>query len=361
MSSAWRLFHSRQTILVTMLPANIVYLRMMKHILSGNIEDIRQLRPREQQQTAPPRPPPPSQQHLQEKDEEEDDDQNEFDDEDEEEDGDEFDNEDEDEAEDGDEVYSNIFGSHESFSAVSMPHGICHMTEMQVLSHVEISTNNFDKLIPDLEHLQKLQKLGIVVHGKMEPHLHKLLRAIEKLGRCLRSLSIRFKPEPGNGNANDSINQITLPMFLQSIKLSGFRDGLPSCVLRLSQLVKVTLRESFLRNTDLRRLGQLANLTSLCLMFVRSYEGAIHMVLQRYEYQNLKFLVMKQTFIQYLGFQEGAAPRLQNLQWTNSTVNALSGINHLWRLTDIVFSGSIVSNGVRQAIAVDPRSINVVY
>uniref|UniRef100_A0ACD5TS46 Uncharacterized protein n=1 Tax=Avena sativa TaxID=4498 RepID=A0ACD5TS46_AVESA len=352
---------------VIMLPPNIVHLRMIKHILSGNIDDIQQVQPRQQQQqqTPPPRPPlpppPPRQQHLQERneeEEEEDDDKDESDDEDEDEDGDEFDD-DRDEGEDGDD--SNIFGSYDPFSAVIMPHGIGHMTQMQVLSHVEISTKNFDKLITDLEHLQKLRKLGIILHGKMEPHIHNLLRAIEKLGSCLRSLSIRFKREAGNGNANDSINQITLPMFLQSIKLSGFRGGLPSCVLRPSQLVKVTLRESFLRNTDLRRLGQLANLSFLCLMFIRSYEGASHLVLKRYEYQNLKFLVLKQTFIHHLSVQEGAAPRLQNLQWTNSTVNTLSGINHLWRLTDIVFSGSIVSNGVRQAIAVDPRSINVVY
>jgi len=339
---------------------------MIKHILSGNIDDIQQVQPRQQQTPPPPRPslpppPPRQQQHLQERneeEEEEDDDKDESDDEDEDEDGDEFDD-DRDEGEDGDD--SNIFGSYDPFSAVIMPHGIGHMTQMQVLSHVEISTKNFEKLITDLEHLQKLRKLGIILHGKMEPHIHNLLRAIEKLGRCLRSLSIRFKREAGNGNANDSINQITLPMFLQSIKLSGFRGGLPSCVLRPSQLVKVTLRESFLRNTDLRRLGQLANLSFLCLMFIRSYEGASHLVLKRYEYQHLKFLVLKQTFIHHISFQEGAAPRLQNLQWTNSTVNTLSGINHLRRLTDIVFSDSIVSNGVRQAIAVDLRSINVVY
>jgi hypothetical protein len=242
-----------------------------------------------------------------------------------------------------------------------MPHGIGNMTEMQVLSHVEISTNNFDKVIPDLEHLQKLKKLGIVLHGKMEPHLHKLLSAIEKLGRCLRSLSIRFNQEPGNENANNSINTITFPMMLQSIKLSGIRDGLPSSVLRLSQLVKVTLRESSLKNSDLRRLGQLANLSSLCLMFIRPCENFNQLVLQRYEYQNLKYLVLKKTFITQLSFQEGAAPRLENLQWTSSTVNTLSGIKYPRRLTDITFSGSIVSDGVRAAIAFDPKPINVIY
>jgi hypothetical protein len=242
-----------------------------------------------------------------------------------------------------------------------MPHGIGNMMEMQVLSHVEISTNNFDKVIPDLEHLQKLKKLGIVLHGKMEPHLRKLLSAIEKLGRCLRSLSIQFNQEPGDENANNSINTITFPMMLQSIKLSGIRDGLPSSVLRLSQLVKVTLRESSLKNSDLRRLGQLANLSSLCLMFIHPCENFNQLVLQRYEYQNLKYLVLKKTFITQLSFQEGAAPRLENLQWTSSTVNTLSGIKYPRRLTDITFSGSIVSDGVRAAIAFDPKPINVIY
>jgi hypothetical protein len=235
------------------------------------------------------------------------------------------------------------------------------MTEMQVLFHVEITTSNFYKVIPDLQHLQKLKKLGIVLRGKMEPHLHKLLSAIEKMGRCLRSLSIHFKQEPGYEGGNNSIYTITLPMMLQSIELTGFRDGLPSCVLRLSQLVKVTLRESFLSNSDLRRLGQLANLSSVCLMFIWPSENFNQLVLQSYEFQNLKYLVLKKTFITDLSFQEGAAPRLEILQWTSSTVNNLSGINYPRRLMDITFNGSVVSDGVKQAIALDPRPINVIY
>ncbi|KAM0915682.1 hypothetical protein ACQ4PT_010684 [Festuca glaucescens] len=244
---------------------------------------------------------------------------------------------------------------------LGMPIGIGHMTEMQVLSHVQISADNFDKLIPDLEQLQKLRKFGVVLHGEMVPHLHKLLHAIEKLGRCLQSLSICFKPEASGYNADNRINAITLPMFLQSIKLTGLKDGLPSCVLRLSQLVKVTLRECFLKNSDLWVLSQLANLSTLCMMFIRSCENINHLVLQRYEYRNLKFLVLKQTFIQQISIQEGSAPRLEKLIWTNSTVNTLSGMNHLWRLADIIFTGSVVSDGVKQAIALDPRPINVVY
>uniref|UniRef100_A0ACD5VJV6 Uncharacterized protein n=1 Tax=Avena sativa TaxID=4498 RepID=A0ACD5VJV6_AVESA len=325
---------------------------MVKHILSGKIHVRRR---RQQQQPPPPKPtttvvPPRQQDNQQEKDEEE------------EEKGEDIELvEDEPEPEHEPEEYSNSFGSYESFSTISMPAGIGHMTEMQVLSHVEISADNFDKLIPELEQLQKLSKLGVVLHGKMEPHLHKLLRAIENLGRCLQSLSIWFKPEAKDENANNSISAITLPMSLQAIKLSGFRDGLPCCVLRLSELVKVTLRESSLKNSDLRRLGQLANLSSLSLMFIGSSEEVDQLVLQRYEYQNLKFLVLKQTFVQHLSFQEGAAPRLESLLWTNSTVSTLSGINHPRRLRDISFSGSVVSDSVRQAIAVDPRSIHVVY
>jgi hypothetical protein len=260
----------------------------------------------------------------------------------------------------------NDMSSKELFSAVAMPHEIGNLTEMQILSHVEVSSsdhaksiNEFSKLISNFERLQKLRKLGLVIRGKTVLHLIQALRSIEKLDGCLRSLSIRFSATDDDNDAHDDGFGITLPRFLESLRISGFPDGLPSWALKPQQLVKVTLQDTLLKESDLQRLRELGSLCSLRFRFSKLLDGQNQLIFQNDGFHSLRFLILEDTNITSLSFEEGAAPRLEYIVWSLSTVNHISGINHLKRLKKLSLSESTVSDEVKQAIAVHPNKVYV--
>jgi hypothetical protein len=158
----------------------------------------------------------------------------------------------------------------------------------------------------------------------------------------------------------DRAEMITLPVLLQSLTISGFPEGLPYWALKPNQLVKVTLKDTSIQNRDIRSLGVLPTLCVLRLRHI-TLSDAIRLVFQKDKFQNLKLLVLENTKIVELGFDERAAPKLENLAWSYSTVRSLSGID-LPRLGLIDFTGSKVSEHVYISIAKSRRSefINVI-
>jgi hypothetical protein len=186
-------------------------------------------------------------------------------------------------------------GSNISTSVVSMPDGIGNMMGMQILSHVAVScdANRSVNQYDDIVRLQKLRKFGVVIKAPGEPQFLSVMHAIEKLDRCLRSLSIQLSLVPldteGSTQPNrhlaprsvaprDRAEMITLPVLLQSLTISGFPEGLPYWALKPNQLVKVTLKDTSIQNRDIRSLGVLP---TLCVLFFSANAGSSGYSLRR--------------------------------------------------------------------------------
>ncbi|KAF8783692.1 hypothetical protein HU200_000378 [Digitaria exilis] len=141
----------------------------------------------------------------------------------------------------------NITKSKESFSTVGMPHAVETMEKLEILSHVKV-TDGAKELTNIGDKLEHLKKLGVVLSGK-KASLKELFIQIEKLNRCLRSLSIRMEP-PGNWDAADVI-LLKPPKLLESLHICSIRRGLPPRIKELHDLAKITLRDTFLKQDGL--------------------------------------------------------------------------------------------------------------
>lgn len=62
-------------------------------------------------------------------------------------------------------------GSDGSFSTIHLPHhGVGSMTNMQILSQIEVSDRADERQLIEVGRLHQLKKLGVVIHGN-EAHL----------------------------------------------------------------------------------------------------------------------------------------------------------------------------------------------
>jgi hypothetical protein len=148
--------------------------------------------------------------------------------------------------------------SEESFSAVDIPLGIHRMNNLEILYHVQV-TNSSSELTGIVD-LLKLRKLGVALCGT-RAKLSDLFQQIDKLHKCLRSLSVRIHQQ-AVGEKHDAL---TPPSFIRSLNVSGLTSGLPHMIQELHQLVKLTLTETYLKEDGQRILGKVRGLRFLRL------------------------------------------------------------------------------------------------
>ncbi|OEL18404.1 hypothetical protein BAE44_0020575 [Dichanthelium oligosanthes] len=244
-----------------------------------------------------------------------------------------------------------IIRSNGSFSTVYIPHCIGSMGNLQVLSHVEVSHN--DEL-DEISQLLQLRKLGVVLSGK-EVDLKRLLRAIDELHSCLRSLSIRIKESSKETSEMHMVNPLFKrpPKFLESLSICGLRNELPYWVDELHQLAKITLTETFLTENALRTLGQLKGLR--CLRLRWNSFVASRLAFGESEFRNLTFLVIERTHITNISFSRKATPKLENIVWLFTQVQSISGIGYLGRLHRFELNGFSIPNSIKEANAAYPN------
>lgn len=116
-------------------------------------------------------------------------------------------------------------GSNESFCNLQMPHEIGSMTNIQVLSHVEVSD---EKKLDDVGKLQQLRKLGVVIPCNKPVVITQLLRVIGKLDEYLSSLSVRIEVAEADVDMNTNARDISHPRTLQSLNIDGKIARLPT-------------------------------------------------------------------------------------------------------------------------------------
>ncbi|KAL5204898.1 hypothetical protein ABZP36_009769 [Zizania latifolia] len=131
----------------------------------------------------------------------------------------------------------------QSLATVRLPGSTRRMKKLEILSHVDASSN-VDDLI-DIGQLLHLRKLGVVLDGNQKTGgLALLFQQIEKLQDCLRSLSIWInQPAASEGTAPETEQMAALaspPKHLQSLKITGITSGLPDWITHLDQLSEIT-------------------------------------------------------------------------------------------------------------------------
>ncbi|RLM58599.1 disease resistance protein RPM1-like [Panicum miliaceum] len=244
-----------------------------------------------------------------------------------------------------------IIRSNGSFSTVYMPHCIGIMGNLQVLSHVQVSHND---QLDEISQLLQLRKLGLVLSGK-EVDLKHFLRAIDELHSCLRSLSIKIKESCNVTSEMHMVNPLFKrhPKFLESLSICSLRNELPYWVDELHQLAKITLSETFLTENALRTLGQLKGLR--CLRLRHNSFVASRLAFGESEFRNLTFLVIERTHITNISFSRKATPKLENVVWSFTQVQSISGIGYLERLHRFELNGISIPYSVREANAAFPN------
>ncbi|RLN35852.1 hypothetical protein C2845_PM03G22860 [Panicum miliaceum] len=272
--------------------------------------------------------------------------------------------------------------SDKTFSTVHLPHGIGSMTNMQVLSHVEVSPGDEDiEELTNVGRKLQLRKLGVVIRGDKEAHLLQvLLRVVGMVHESLCSLSIRIEAAQPGGDSRlkevkaddvqafssvliaDDMGQ-SPPKLLESLNIKGKISGLPAWIKQLHRLSKVTLCCTQLTASDIAVLGELLNLR--CIRLHHQSYTQKKLMLDNKKFKKLELLVIEGSDISTIHFDDDAAPKLEKITWTFTRVEiALFGINKLLNLKQIEINGSCDPyhlSRIAQDIKVNPSHPILLY
>ncbi|CAL4990324.1 unnamed protein product [Urochloa decumbens] len=241
--------------------------------------------------------------------------------------------------------------SEESIATVSMPLGIQKMKNMEILSHVQVTDRNSE--LAGIAQLRKLRKLGVALHGK-SVKLSDFFCQVEKLHKCLRSLSIRMCGSPA-GSENDDAEEVEalrfLPQFIERLNICGITSRLVYSKDH-HQLAKIKLSDTYLKEDDLRVLGNLGALRGLKLQH-KSYTES-ELFFKKCEFQSLTYLLVQVKEMTRIRFAIGAAPKLERILWTFETMDGLSGIDWLPRLKKLELNGDCDLDPIKEALEGHP-------
>uniref|UniRef100_A0A0E0MHR0 Uncharacterized protein n=1 Tax=Oryza punctata TaxID=4537 RepID=A0A0E0MHR0_ORYPU len=227
------------------------------------------------------------------------------------------------------------------------------MKNMEVLCHVQVSHSGDE--LDGIAQLEKLRKLGVVLRGcKNAKLIDDLLHQIGKMHGRLRSLSIRMADGGGGGGTEEAWtltqDASALLQTLQSLHISGIRIGLHQLIQDLHQLAKIVLTDTCFKEGILRALGKLRALRGLKLGH-KSYTESEELSFKSQEFLSLRFLEVKGSDITRISFDDGAAPMLESIVWSFTTMDMvpICGIRHLSKLRKVELNGVCNQEVLRKA------------
>ncbi|CAN6195505.1 unnamed protein product [Urochloa humidicola] len=254
------------------------------------------------------------------------------------------------------------------FSALRIPHEIGSMTNMQILSNVDVLEGDDEDVLNSVGRLQQLRKLGVVIHGKQAPLTSgkqatpittNLLRVVSMLKDVLCSLSIYVDKDVADGaDMNTTEPTFSAPRSLENLHISGKINGLPTWIKELEQLSKITLSWTSLGNTDIRILGNLGNLRFIRLGH-KSYTQSN--LTFRTGFQKVEVLVIESSDICNIHFEPKAAPKLEKIIWSSTCKIETLGIEKLPCLKEIEINGNCEVSRIEKSVGENPNHPKLKY
>ncbi|XP_037471348.1 disease resistance protein PIK6-NP-like, partial [Triticum dicoccoides] len=206
-------------------------------------------------------------------------------------------------------------GSNESFCNLQMPHGIRSMTNIQVLSHVEVSDV---KELDVVGQLQQLRKLGVIIPCNNPDVITHLLRVTGKLDEYLSSLSVHMEVAEADVDLDTKDQDISHPRSLQSLNIDGKIARLPTWIKKLHRLSKIVLCRTSLKADDIELvLGKLLRLHTVVLRYDSYKDNKLNFKEKRFG--QLELLVIDGSDITKINFDPAAAPKLERIVWTSTS------------------------------------------
>ncbi|KAJ1269412.1 hypothetical protein BS78_07G209500 [Paspalum vaginatum] len=229
----------------------------------------------------------------------------------------------------------------QSTRGVQVPKGICKLKDLQKMGLVNLARGK--KILHEIKTLTQLRKLAVT--GVSMRNAKELCSAIANL-IFLESLLLRAEGDTGLFCLHGIFSP---PVDLQSLKLYGNLGELPSCVGRLQNLVKLTLRSTRILDGNARDtiavLGKLPNLTILRLL-LESFKGPeAHFSFSGGAFPSLVVMEFDRPLgVRSVVFEEGAMPKLELLDfcaWYRETrVGLVTGLPCLTSLKKFTLTGS---------------------
>ncbi|VAH86205.1 unnamed protein product [Triticum turgidum subsp. durum] len=196
---------------------------------------------------------------------------------------------------------------------VEVPRGIWKLKALHTLRTVDVSVGK--AVLQDIKMLTRLHKLGVT--GINKRNSQELCSAIGRLS-SLESLSLHSHGwSTGLSACLDGLS--SPPANLQSLKLRGKLVELPAWIQGLKNLVKLKLVKSRISEHDaaIQVLGNLPNLATLRLLGYSFIGEEVRFSFCREAFPSLKVLELNCVWkLKSVGFEEGAAPKLELLQYS---------------------------------------------
>lgn len=223
---------------------------------------------------------------------------------------------------------------------VEVPRGIWKLKALHTLRTMDISAGK--AVLQDIKKLTRLRKLGLT--GVNKRNGQGLCSAIACLS-SLESLSLHSHGETGLSGCLDGLS--SQPENLQSLKLIGYLVKLPEWIQGLKNLVKLKLWRSRISEHDaaIQVLGKLPNLATLRLLRGSFIGEEVHFSFRKEAFPSLKVLQLDWIeILKSVGFEEGATPKLELLQFYNGlrwpSIGLFSGLAYLPSLKEFMLEES---------------------
>ncbi|CAL4987157.1 unnamed protein product [Urochloa decumbens] len=241
---------------------------------------------------------------------------------------------------------------------IEVPRGIGKMMALYTISVIDISVASRWATLEELKNLTQLRKLG--VSGVNRENCQELCSAISDHAH-LKSLSVWL-----DNNQASSLDAITTPPEnLQSLKLYGHVNKLPSWIKLQSNLKKLKLQLTMITQADVDLLKDLPSLHTLCLCFKEFEYGELRFRGNRC-FRRLRVLEIACNFrLQSVTFQHSVMCGLKVLKISCNNVSDLmfSKLKDLKDLREVSLSGSYddkVKQHLQSQLAKHPREMKPV-
>ncbi|EAZ06187.1 hypothetical protein OsI_28426 [Oryza sativa Indica Group] len=235
---------------------------------------------------------------------------------------------------------------HGSHSGVKVPRGIGKLSSLHTLGVVNIQACGEDGILEDLKNLTQLHKLG--VSGINRKNSEKLFSVILRLAH-LESLSLKMQANQDN-EAAGCMADISSPLEkLQSLKLYGLVDRLPSWImqmcLQLPRLEKLDLQMKTLPQQELDFILTLKYLRSLRLRLAEFQDGELRFgwtITQRYTSWLINILeIVCNSSLQAVKFGSKIHVKILKIRcYSVSSSLQFSGLQSMETLKEVWLSGS---------------------